>query len=363
MSQIGDQENRDCPICSRHCPQSRLGIRQGPGGTVPSNAESSDMGFLIRCPRCGTYALTDRDRIGFDGEPPEAHTHGVPHITPTQKRRLSALLREKQLQHSPYIWLQLRRDGYVPLTVNGITNTFEAVSVHYEELMSKWPTTVIERLSRGLANLCGRSSFPGEEIIITNDDCHLFFADNDSEAAYYLRTLAESGHVVNSETSSGSHVQVTAAGWARVQEQQRTRSPENPAFIAMWFSGDDEQPKQELDQYFEAVSAALLEVGYGVIRVDLVPHNDFIMDQVIAGIRQAPFVLADFTGHRPGVYFEAGYARGLNIPVIHTCKASHFDAAHFDIKQINTIQWGSPADIQEPLKSRILATIGRGPNA
>ncbi len=32
------------------------------------------------------------------------------------------------------------------------------------------------------------------------------------------------------------------------------------------------------------------------------------------------FMIADFTGHRGGVYFEAGFAHGLGIPVIWTCR-------------------------------------------
>lgn len=77
-------------------------------------------------------------------------------------------------------------------------------------------------------------------------------------------------------------------------------------------------------------------------------------------IRVAPFVVADFTGNRGGVYFEAGFARGLNIPVIHTCRKSRFDAAHFDIQQINTIVWEQPEELDEMLLHRIRGTLGEG---
>ena len=70
-------------------------------------------------------------------------------------------------------------------------------------------------------------------------------------------------------------------------------------------------------------------------------------------IRAAPFVVADFTGNRNGVYFEAGYARAIGNTVIHTCRTKHFAKAHFDIKQINTLTWDEPEDLFKKLVKRL----------
>ena len=42
--------------------------------------------------------------------------------------------------------------------------------------------------------------------------------------------------------------------------------------------------------------------------------------------RHGGLVVADFTGHRGGVYFEAGFARGLGIPVVWTCHKEYDDS-------------------------------------
>jgi nucleoside 2-deoxyribosyltransferase len=62
-----------------------------------------------------------------------------------------------------------------------------------------------------------------------------------------------------------------------------------------------------------------IEVDCGftkAIRVDREHFGDRIDDRIIAEIRRCRFIVADFTGQRGGVYFEAGFALGLGKPVI-----------------------------------------------
>ncbi len=61
---------------------------------------------------------------------------------------------------------------------------------------------------------------------------------------------------------------------------------------------------------------------------------------------------------RGGVYYEAGFAQGLGIPVIWTVKADHIDHVHFDTRQFNHITWTDAADLREKLKNRIGAVLG-----
>ncbi len=80
-------------------------------------------------------------------------------------------------------------------------------------------------------------------------------------------------------------------------------------------------------------------------------------DAIIAEIRKSLFMVADFTENRGGVYFEAGYAQGLGIPVIWTCRHDHKDRLHFDTRQYNHILWTDEIDLFEQLRRRIEATI------
>src|SRR5690606_12537652 len=91
--------------------------------------------------------------------------------------------------------------------------------------------------------------------------------------------------------------------------------------------------------------AGILEAGYDPVRVDRVEHINRIDDEILRQINASRFVVADFTGHRGGVYFEAGYALGKGIPVFWTCRESDMAHLHFDIRQFNCIDWEAPPEL------------------
>jgi nucleoside 2-deoxyribosyltransferase len=99
------------------------------------------------------------------------------------------------------------------------------------------------------------------------------------------------------------------------------------------------------------------DCGLRAIRIDRVEHNNQITDEIMAGIRGAQFMVADFTKHRNGVYYEAGFARGLGRDVIYCCREDSFKERHFDTSVINHIVWSDPADLRRKLVNRIQATI------
>ena len=120
----------------------------------------------------------------------------------------------------------------------------------------------------------------------------------------------------------------------------------------------------------DAISPAILAAGYEPKRIDEHPHNNRIDDEIIALIRRSRFVVADFTGQRGGVYFEAGFALGMNLPVIWTVKKSALAEVHFDNRQYNFVTWEEDnlPEFKLNLQYRIEATsaLGRGtwkPNA
>ena len=62
-----------------------------------------------------------------------------------------------------------------------------------------------------------------------------------------------------------------------------------------------------------------------------------------------------------GVDYEAGFARDLDIPVIHTVCEDGMNDVHFDTSSINHIARDTSEDLQEKRQRRIEATLGRGP--
>jgi hypothetical protein len=87
-----------------------------------------------------------------------------------------------------------------------------------------------------------------------------------------------------------------------------------------------------------------------------------IDDEIIAQIRRSRFIVADFTGHRGGVYYEAGFAQGIGLEVVWTCERKEIKKLHFDVRQYNCLTWDmDELDIfREKLSFRIERAIGRG---
>ena len=125
----------------------------------------------------------------------------------------------------------------------------------------------------------------------------------------------------------------------------------------MWFAED------LMPLWNEAIEPAIRLAGYDPKRIDQHEHVNRIDDEIVAMIRRSRFVVADFTGQRGGVYFEAGYALGLGLRVIWLCRDDELDHLHFDTRQYNFLVWkaGEYADLAKRLQNRIEATLGRGP--
>ena len=89
-------------------------------------------------------------------------------------------------------------------------------------------------------------------------------------------------------------------------------------------------------------------------------HVNRIDDEIIAQIRRSKFLVADLTGHRNGVYFEAGFMLGLGRPVIWLCNESEFDKVHFDTRQYNTIKYQKVEELKPQIAASNRSNPGQG---
>lgn len=128
----------------------------------------------------------------------------------------------------------------------------------------------------------------------------------------------------------------------------------------MWFGGNSARAEQSA-RYSNAIEPGVALSGYHAIRADQTEHNEYIMDQILADIRRAPFVVADLTSQNQGVYYEAGFARGLGLPVVYTCCEQDFEKLHFDVSAISIVKYATDDELKDRLANRILGSIGPGP--
>ena len=178
------------------------------------------------------------------------------------------------------------------------------------------------------------------------------YSSNNNDLFFLMRLLERRGLIEHQ--AIGGIADISPEGYIELDELLRHPSDSLQGFVAMWFDSN-------LDEaYSNGFQKGIMDAGYNPVRIDRVEHINRIDDEIIARINASRFVVADFTGHRGGVYFEAGYALGLNLPVFWSCRKDHLNELHFDIRQFNCIDWEIPEELAERLSKRIEAVLGKG---
>ncbi len=304
-----------CVVCGRESTSS---------GIVNSSCT------LYECSNCGKYAVTDNIIIS--------------RIEAENKTKLSHLLAEHKLKNTTPILLAHSPSG----SLDGF------IWKDHNVLLKEYPKDALEIIERSLLNLSRLVKHPSDKIRIDERIKELFFSNDIFGALYIIRQLSNQGFTTLT-TSTPNDIYIEANGWRKISELKK--KPEGlsyQVFIAMWFD-------KSVDKYFtNGIEKAIDEsIKYKVVRVDFVEHNNKICDQIIAEINKSKLVIADFTGDRGGVYFEAGYAQGLGIPVIWTVQEEWIKQLHFDTRQYNHIVYKDEAELYKKLKARIEATVSK----
>ncbi len=219
----------------------------------------------------------------------------------------------------------------------------------------------------GRTNLISRSDL---QIVHAATECSTYTNSAISiteELKWLISAATKRDWLERREPNQETYLRLTPAGVQRLEELETKAIDSEQAFVAMWFG------ESVNDAYEKGIQPAIEESGYKPLRIDKKEHNNKIDDEIIAEIRRSRFAVCDFTcgliEHggkqiaipRGGVYYEAGFAQGLGIPVVWVCRADHIEHVHFDTRQFNHITWSIPEELREKLRNRIGAVIGDGP--
>jgi hypothetical protein len=241
---------------------------------------------------------------------------------------------------------------------------------NWEALAASAPqrTDVHSKVRYLLSYIARKSAFPGDRVVLKAQvDYPLCFASNIDEFGYYAQFIKDAGFVDGqrverpTENLGNYDYWLTPQGWKEIERVPTLDSPY--AFVAMSFSKDSDQGALLTRAFEEAIKPAIeVDAGYKeAVRVDRKEFLGDIVFEIIARIKESRFLVADVTQHRNGVYFEAGYAMGMGLPVIWMCHKDDMKGVHFDTSHLNHIVWDDPAELRRTLATRILATIGKGP--
>jgi len=191
---------------------------------------------------------------------------------------------------------------------------------------------------------------------LTDVSPHIAYCSAPYEVQGRINALRDLGYIVIDEEWKedlvnhliGLKGHFTPAGVFRVEEL-RSSGKSKKVFIAMAFETD----------YSKTIKSAVKK-GCGMLKlnaetVDEKNYLGSIPDRIISEINKSKFVVADYTGNNPGVYYESGYARGRGIEVIETCNKEWFkkNGLHFDVAQRNMILWDNENDFSEKIRDRL----------
>jgi hypothetical protein len=296
--------NDECMICNQPGAKVTAGSR---GGRITETAD---------CPRCGKWWLFV-DTVG-----------DIDMASRPLKAALAAHIRQANATNPKPVELTANWRDYAEAHRNTpIPQKLDLLLRQYEKL----------------------SEYAGDWVRLSDDTYPLIDAQNPKEVFFLKDTLVARGVLEQSQNRGQDEYRLTATGWTQLHPQGGVTGT---CFVAMSFDA------ALTDDYEHGIRAALeVDCGYRALRLDRAPANGDITNRMIADIRSCQFMVADFTGHRPGVYYEAGFAEGLRRPVVRTCRADHFDRLHFDTRQFHHLKWTTFADLREQLSDHVKATI------
>src|ERR1044072_8971159 len=248
-----------CPVCQRE--DARV---ESP------NAMSTDLD--VRCPRCGTFTTTEEARDLL----------ASPKVGDTQRATISGYLSENP--RTRFTSPQVPRLLAILAHASPAPGRLIPVQCYSPSLLARtqaWDAVELAYLTQEyLGSDLGQLQVKNPTVLVNNV----------------------------------TQVKIAAPGWARLAEMRHKPSTSRVGFVAMWFHPGLETLRDD------GLQAAIRDAGYEPQVINLHEHVNRIDDEIIAQIRQSRFIVADFTGSRGGVYFEAGIAFGLGVPVIWTCK-------------------------------------------
>ena len=185
-----------------------------------------------------------------------------------------------------------------------------------EHALLKRPLRVHERSDRLLRFFAEQSMTAGERVDITTGTYEAYAwseSINWIEVEYFLNYLVKTRALEGTMFAGAFQGNVTIDGYSRIADRL-TNVDSSQAFMAMWFDESMDETARK------GIELGIEDAGYNAYRIDRGDYIDKIEDEIIAEIRRSRFLVADFThgkdGARGSVYYEAGFAHGLGLPVI-----------------------------------------------
>ncbi|MES2315035.1 MAG: hypothetical protein V4524_03835 [Patescibacteria group bacterium] len=278
--------------------------------------------YRIICPRCGEYKISD-ECLRYTPESNDAYL-------------LSGLVRE------------LNEQRQIP----------EFLTTNIETLKNSYPVPksndIAEKANKLLQRLKAKIEYFGQSTEVNcKNDYPLAYAKNPKEFEALIKmleqkNLAHWAPLSNTDGLYAYKITLTANGWELGNKLGKENSESEQGFIAAWFD-------ESMNESITAMEEAITEAGYMPVCIKDSLFPEKIMDKALGEIRKSRFVVVDLTGTRSSVFFEAGFAFGLNIETIYVCKDEL--PPEFYVRHYQCYKYSTKKELKEILINAIAARI------
>lgn len=303
----------------------------------------------LTCGACGSYRVSGLWRASQMRE----------HLDPLDRIRLRGVVREETDLYGECKEV-ITNDGYQRI-----------VARHRQ------PPTPLAQVDRFLEIVAEQAGTLGGESRTENylQLVRRLYIDSSSQFHRFVQALEKMGFLDLVGFNGKEFVcTLTLKGWERAEELRKAAVVGSQAFVAMWFH------EGMGAAYERGIHPAVEACGYSPYIVNRRPTDKKIDDEIIANIRKSRLVIADLTGLRPSVFYEAGFAHGLGIQLVLTCQrgprvpftqvapdgntpeprepATWFDHIRehaFDLRNHVILAWSSPEELSRALTEHIEA--------
>jgi len=292
---------------------------------------------MVDCQRCGTFHFNEESRFPLDTETGSQRCPALlGGVGSRQRSNLSGHIREHQ-------GLKIERQDVDRLA------RLETPSLH------KRADKLLEAIER-------YTNYVGQPVDTQDEKWKAIAWCLDVEYAEIRMYLTVTDRVRSVYPHAPNLVTITPNGWEYLEKLHETNPTSSEGFVAMRFSDT------MFAIYEKAIAPAIRDAGYDPTIVSKFQppagtegYTDDIVARILMLIRRSRFVVADFTEPSDGVYFEAGFARGLGRHVIWTRRKGAPGKPHFDTDHFDHIMWTDETMLRRELTARIEAQLGRGP--
>lgn len=296
--------------------------------------EAAAFTICVKCPRCGTYFINEGsyEMLG---------------------------MRSENLPHTASSWIKEQ---------NRLYNTPPMLYDDDLEMLRTIPDKTIEsKLELFMNELNQKGVLVASKTLNTNKDGDPSWLSVTWSKDYdELQAIIQ--EAINTELIAGDITTFLSGDWSAhltsltfkgrsfIESLGHIHDLSNKVFLAFHFTN-------EMKETFEkTVRKAITDISDGKLEAVRVSTSGTstetkIDDALISMIKSSRVVIADFTGQRTAVYYEAGFAMGLGIPVIWTCREDEVDKLSFDTRQYPHILWKDEKDLYKQLSERISAQI------